>query len=225
MQVQVLLPRLQKVTMHKHIKTQEIINLRKKGKSHPEIEKQIGVNRSTIHYILKRNKVELTEEQERRLKKRNSRRIAEISRNLTDAERKERAKKGAATRMKNGTFNKAKLIDARHLVHEKCELQALEQLEESFDSSFEKEKIGGRYFDFVNEDYVIEHSTDYGKGITLIYERFKAIQKDNRVKLAFINMKHFGEKRKNRFREVGVHWFDYRILKNTPNLKKVFMGR
>lgn len=70
--------------------------------------------------------------------------------------------------------------------------------------SLSKEKIGGHWADFANQDVIIELTIDYGKGITNAIERHELRWQDDRRKILVCNSRHFGDKRRQRAQAAGV---------------------
>ena len=66
------------------------------------------------------------------------------------------------------------------------------------------QKIGKHWFDLVNKKFIIEHSNDYGFGITNAINRFKTIKNDKRIKYLIAPNKNFGIIRKQRLYETGA---------------------
>lgn len=97
-----------------------------------------------------------------------------------------------------------------------CELGALSALNALFDTTFKKELVAGRYFDFADSERLIEHTVDIGKGIGAATARFAAAIDDKREKILYANVKHLGAKRLGRLSSLGVTVRDYRELERTP---------
>ncbi len=66
------------------------------------------------------------------------------------------------------------------------------------------QKIGKHWFDLVNKKYIIEHSNDYGYGISNAIKRFKTITDDKRIKYLIAPNKYFGTIRKQRLYQTGT---------------------
>lgn len=74
--------------MRPHPLTDEVVRLRHAGRSYKEIESQTGVNRSTPHYIFRREKVTLTTAQKERLAARKLEGSAHMQKFVTDETRR-----------------------------------------------------------------------------------------------------------------------------------------
>lgn len=109
-------------------------------------------------------------------------------------------------------INVRKMIAASALKHLKSEEGPLHVLNALFKTSFKKERVCGRYFDFADEHYLIEHTRDYGKGISDATKRFATASTDARKKILYANVKHLGKRRRDRLAVLGVTVRDYREL-------------
>jgi hypothetical protein len=105
-------------------------------------------------------------------------------------------------------------IEASALSYLPHELEILKILQGMFHSEFRKEKIGNRYFDFANDRMLIEHTTDYGKGIQSVIQRFTEVVSDPRTKIAFLNHKYLGIARRRKLESVGVQIRNIEELQN-----------
>lgn len=90
-------------------------------------------------------------------------------------------------------------------VHRQIEKDAKDQIEQFFGTShLLPQKINGRWFDFVNCDFVIEYTTDNTKGISDAIGRFGDIIEDDREKILISPEKWFGDERKARLNATGA---------------------
>lgn len=191
-----------------HPQRNKAIEMRKAGASFSDITKALGISKSTLSYMLK--EVKLTSEQREAIDHRTLAAIRCCVRSPMTAEAKARASnvtKNAWIENRDKMLRGARKSALTYLPHEKKILRILEQ---RFNSSFKKECVGERFFDFASETLLIEHSIDFGKGIGDIIQRFTAARAagDRRRRIAFVNMKHLGPKRRGRLAELEVEIFD-----------------
>lgn len=105
--------------------------------------------------------------------------------------------------------NRLKAVEASALAHHGKEKQILVRLNAVLGSSLKKSKVNGYYFDFTDDNYLIEHTRDWGKGICSATRRFVAAQHDPRQKVLYANLKHLGPLRRSRLESAGVSVRDY----------------
>lgn len=100
-----------------------------------------------------------------------------------------------------------------NFAYRKDELAIKRTLERKY-RSLHKERIGRRYIDFANNKVLIEHSKDGTHGLQDIIARFRdvEIQGDSRTRVAFVDTRLLGPKRRKRLMDLGVHIKDYRTL-------------
>ena len=110
--------------------------------------------------------------------------------------------------MRNAASIKAKIVydaggyikenlAATNSVHRKIEADAKYKIEQFFcTSGLLPQKINGRWFDFVNDEFVIEYTIDNTKGISDAISRFGIIIGDNRRKILVSPERWFGLKRR-----------------------------
>ena len=146
---------------------------------------------------------------------------------LTPEERKERAIKAthpqseeskrkigikSSIRMKKDPTLILKLSTASSSAHTKLELIALPYIENRFNTTnLLPNKIGKYWFDFVNDFYIIEYTTDNTTGITNAINRFETIIDDKRLKYLVAPEYSFGPVRRKRLYDTGTKfvpiWF------------------
>lgn len=79
---------------------------------------------------------------------------------------------------------------AASLAYRKDELEIKSKLEFLYGCIFQKEFVGGVFFDFASEGLLIEHSFDYSHGVQDLTRRFRVAEAigDVRKRVAFIDM-------------------------------------
>ena len=131
---------------------------------------------------------------------------------LSPEKLKARARKSVASRIANGSQNgasperMAQLAEKASLMYRRDELSVLEKLNGLFNSSFAKEKVGGVYFDFADDLYLIEHSIDGTHGVQDATMRFAIAEAlgDKRRRIAYMNTVKIGPLRMQRFTDLNV---------------------
>ncbi len=135
---------------------------------------------------------------------------------MTVEQRSERNRKGANTRVANGDWEpiKRKGDLAAWLAYRKDELPVLADMERVFSAKFQKEGVDGVYFDFANEDYLIEHTRDDTKGICDATRRFAvaAARGDQRKRIAYLDTSKLGPLRRGRLEALNVEIRDVTSL-------------
>lgn len=197
-----------------HLLREKVRFLRREGFSYREIQKILGVNRSSIHYMVK--DIKLTLKQKTRLaKKEKDNRVAFAAR---PQDREASSRGGRSCQKLHGprvTQNLKAGPVVGGLAYRKDELPIKVKLEQLYRRSFCKVKVANKYVDFGDEDLLIEHTTDITKGIKDVVERFRKIAEtgDTRKRIAFIPMK--SRKTTSRMRalaDLGVEVHDVREL-------------
>ena len=67
-----------------------------------------------------------------------------------------------------------------------------------------KEKVEGMYFDFCNDEYLIEFTFDWGRGTSQIIKRFESLKNDKRKRIAYVPETNVGETRRYKLHSVNV---------------------
>lgn len=189
------------------------IHLRLKGFSYNEIAKKIGVSKSILSLWLRnvvisdnaKNRIRQREDANRdrfskmsssgKLKKLNYVRIAaakEFWNNLSPEEKVERIDALKWEQVKS---------NLNYLKHEIPIKKALEKI---FNKEFCKEQIRGYFIDFYGSGFAIEHTNDYGKGITIAMKRLSACPKILN-KIIICPSYGFGPNRK-KICPSAIHW-------------------
>jgi predicted RNA-binding protein (virulence factor B family) len=195
------------------------VALRKKGLSYKEITACTGVGKSSIHYMVKG--IALTAKQQARLKNKmveSGHKLAVLVksdpklRQLMSAKAKEVWQALTQDAKARRLANLGNPCSAG-LVYRKDELPVKVVLEKLFGCTFKKECIDGRYFDFASADYLIEYTTDTTHGLTDVVRRFEqAARVDPRRKIAYVNFKQLGPRRRARLVAAGVEIRNFRSL-------------
>lgn len=193
--------------MRPHPLREKARQLRKQGWSYRDIERETGISRSTLSYMLK--DIVLTSEQKQRLKKsaqKNREKFSSWFETLSESERKSLARKGGENAWHK---HRQKCLQNLHsgreigsLTYRQDEIPTKKKLEKLYGTTFEKTKVGNRYIDFGNEELLIEHTTDKTKGLSDLIARFEDVQADTRTKIAYIPTRK--GKRKQRLLDLGV---------------------
>lgn len=198
-----------------HPKRELCIKMRLCGKSYREIEIETGVQKSTLSYMLRH--IELTKKQRIIL---DGRKIKSQIR-FTNCKNRGGRNRLISARGGKNLWNNNRIVAEQSLKKATIasalsflphELILLPKLEALFEEHLRKEKIGGKFFDFVGDTVIIEHSYDGMKGVSLIIDRFSCILNDHRRKIAYVDTKFIGLKRKSRFRACCVEVRDYKEL-------------
>jgi len=91
----------------------------------------------------------------------------------------------------------------------KLELKYKPFIEKYFNTKdLKPEKIGKHWFDFVNENYIIEFTIDATAGIHDAIKRFKTVVEDKRKKFLVCPSNWFGQDRRNRLFLTGAIFVD-----------------
>lgn len=199
-----------------HSKRDKAIELRKAGFSYKEITEVTGISKSTLSYMFKN--VKLTQDQKIKIQERGAQKLCEINKKrgqaLTEKERMligEKVRTRHLKRMSEDVQYQKEVKERprkAHLQYLQAELTIKKILEEIYECKFEKELYKNVVFDFANKKYLIEHTIDWGKGISSLTSRFRVAKSDGRIKIAYLPFKHFGAKRRSRLEELGVKVID-----------------
>jgi len=187
---------------------EEAIRLRKLGYSYNEIIKLLPVAISSLSLWLR--SIELNDEAKQRLfnrstscehltkwtndnKEKQSSILKKYYSNLSDKVKKEKLK-----------FLLSTVIPASRMCFTKIETPAKLTLDKLFNTNFKKETVNNKIIDFANENFVIEHTIDNGKGIRCALDRLNQIS-DGRIKILICPSYGFGHKRKSEVVDL-YHW-------------------
>ena len=120
------------------------------------------------------------------------------------------------TKKKLSIINKNKIhkftVDA-HAYMNKLEKQYVAKIEKYFNTNnLKPTKIIKHWFDFVNQDYIIEFTIDKTAGISDAIKRFQTITNDKRQKILICPINHFGKLRKERLLKTGAKYINIQDL-------------
>jgi len=188
--------------------------MRLSGSSYSDIMEELRLSKSTVKYMVRG--VSLTESQRKDLNSRPSPTMFKKGKQSIDECRTNGRKGGRSTWSKS---NRARALVAvrenirlASLAYRTDELETKRQLERLFRRKFQKEQIGRRVVDFACDDLIIEHSKDGTKGLPDVIARFEDIKKDHRRKVAFVDTRKLGDKRRARLESVVDEISDFREL-------------
>lgn len=199
--------------MKPHPKRAEIIALRKRDHSIQEISTLTGVCKSTVHYTVK--DIELSKRQVALLREKSRQSHKDA---WTDERKAKRAKVMRAHWRKLPKKARARLIRrltgfgtvVMNLAYRKDELPVKSLLERLFKSTFTKEHLNGRYFDFSSKKYLIEWSLSPSSGIHDIIRRFESLTDDTRKRIAYVDTSRVGKRSMARLMAAEVDLRDCR---------------
>lgn len=184
--------------------------MRRAGASYADIMSVLGLSKSTVRYMVR--EVELTAEQTAVL----ASRVPATAGRVNPAACRRGGQKGG--RLAWTTHRKKTLAAVRQnirraaMAYTKAELLVKERLEALFERVFQKERIGERVIDFACTDLLVEHSTDGGKGIGDMIDRFESIASDARKKIAYVDTTKLGNRRRARLESLVDEVRDIRAL-------------
>jgi len=192
----------------------EARRLRTQGASYVDIMNKLGLSKSTVKYMVR--DVQLTRQQRAALKSRRPKQA------LTEDGR-ERIRKASSLYSKRRweTSRDRQLIVVNknrrkaNLAYRDDELPIKAALEALFNRQFRKEEINGRIIDFACNDLIVEHSSDFTKGINDMIARFADVSTDSRRKIAFVNTRRFGDRRRARLASVVDEIRSHKELEST----------
>lgn len=197
----------------------EAIEMRRRGATYDEISTALGMKSGSLNYMFK--DVVFTDSELGLVKERrrnsSARCINEYWASATQSEISNRARKAMVTKAKNLEYmemlrERAKVIYVKGLLaYRKDELPAKAKLESLYGVTFVKEKIGRVFIDFTSSRLLIEHTSDFTKGIYDVIRRFVAVKDDPRLKIAYVDTLRIGPKRRAQLSELAVIG-DYRSL-------------
>jgi len=192
-----------------------IRQLRREGRSYNEITAVTGAGKGAINYIV--SDIELTPEQQARLRKKSLDGAARGRANVPIEKRREMGRKAGLSWWRNNPErarkNLAKAVVASALSYLPGELIAKERLSEIYGEEFCKKKIGKYYFDFVSGTRIIKHTKDgKGKGLRAAITRFQSIHSDPRKKHVYVDTTFVGKRRRLELKKAGVQLHDLHEL-------------
>lgn len=189
---------------YKRIK-KEVLEFRKKGYSLSELSKHFNIAKSTAGLWV-RGIILSKEEKEDIYKRCHPPRKQSIETRL-------KISKTRKELIKEGLLTMEKAIFASHKIHTSSEKQFKPKLEKYFaTSNLLPSKINGSWFDFVNQDYIIEYTQDWGKGLTYAINRLEKVKEDSRKKFLITVSKYFGINRRKRLENTNSVFIPVSII-------------
>jgi hypothetical protein len=187
----------------------------KRGDSVCSLSKKYNRGKSTILYITKDHVCGVDHNSS---EKRRERALISNEKISLDSEKREEISNKISEALKsyykdNEHSITRETVVARQKIFTDLELSYKTFLESQY-GTLSHQEISGRFFDFVNEKYVIETTEDYGKGVCSATKRFQEITNDKRIKIIFCKTEKVGEKRFNRLIDAGVEVHDISEIKN-----------
>lgn len=202
---------------------QQMKEMRSKGISILIIGKELGYPKSSVSKYVR--DIVLTESMKENLKQRRSSMIHQFGNGIygplskyTKEERSFIAKKSAEKRKENNPNYMDAPVRSSALSYLPHELEIKKILEQEYNCSFQKEIMdfgkGFVAFDFANNQYLIEHTVDWGKGLSRVIKRFDVAESmgDIRTRIAYLNTIHLGKKRMKKLSDLNVIVYDESIL-------------
>lgn len=183
----------------KKYEQQKAIELRKRGLSLSNISRIIHVSKSSVSAWVR--DVCITNEQRKLLMKRRP--------CIHTNETKKKISKNSKLNWKN---NPNMVSGNSHF--RKTEKKYKSSIERTLKTSnLVPQKINGHWFDFVNDDYIVELTISNTGGINNAIKRFAFVKCDKREKFLFCPFKWFGKKRKGKLRCLNVCFIDVQSLR------------
>lgn len=191
-----------------HPRRSEAIAMRQAGKSFNEISRKLGINKSTLSYML--HEVQLTKAQLDVLdarRKASVKYLIKFMAGLSSEEKRSRGREAGRRAWREHkqqmTANLSRGRAIANLTYRKDELPVKEKLERLYSRTFSKEEINGRIVDFSCEDLIIEYTTDNTHGVFDLIRRLEAISGDTRRKIAYLPLSKLGVRSKERLGRVA----------------------
>jgi hypothetical protein len=203
--------------MKPHPLRQQVLDMRSNGATIAEISAALGVNKSTVHYMVRSVELTASQKEELKTKRLEARKKAAAQLNKRSlSDKLESSRKGGVN---NWARNKSKLVHnlsngnkASNLAYRQDELPVKAALEKKYRCSFQKECVNGRYVDFASKRMLIEHTTDHTHGTYDLVRRFADISTDSRRKVAYLDLPKLGPLNRKRLADLSVELHDYREL-------------
>lgn len=193
--------------MTKLDKQKQAKTLRLQGYTYLEIKKELKVSKSSLSLWLRN--IELTQTQKERISQ-----IKHIGYPHTDRSKKKISKISKLHWKKN--YEKLLLTLKGNSNHRAIEKEIKPFIEQYFKTSnLLPSHIGDRWFDFVNDKYIIEYTTDPTHGISKAIQRFEEILYDQRTKYLIAPKRYFGKKRMLQLEKAGSIFIPISTIK-TP---------
>ncbi len=97
--------------------------------------------------------------------------------------------------------------------HKKCEKKVKNKIEEYFKTEkLFPQKINNKWFDFVNQFYIIEYTTDVTAGVYDAIKRFEYILNETRQKFLICPQYKLGKLRRGKLKNLGVIIIDIGVI-------------
>lgn len=190
-----------------------IRDMRRKGESIKVIAKTVGRSPATVKKYT--DDITMSDDSQAALNRRGADAINSL---LTNEQRSKRNRKAAHTRLATEggrrTWNKIRVLGAAAagLAYREDEKPVLRVLEARYDTTFKKEEMDGLFFDFTNDQMVIEHTVDHTHGIQSAIARFALLnaKKDGRRRILITRTGRgkLGAVRLSRLDALGVEVID-----------------
>lgn len=168
--------------MKPHPLREEARRLRQSGMSILDIARCLPMAKSTVSLAVR--DIQLTQPQSDRLDESNRANqaafVSRLSQLDPEVRAEQRHRSGLATWQKHEEQMRANLTKgtaASGLTYRKDELPFLSILNKLYSTTFRKEQIGTRYFDFCDDEYVIELTFDHTHGVSDVLARFEESSK------------------------------------------------
>lgn len=174
---------------------EKAIELREQGLSYNEILLQVDVAKSSLSYWLRN--IKLTEEQKNRLKEKCKWENKVWNREWSVKGGKKGGKRSQELYGKELIKNLIHPNLMANLCYRKDELPVKEKLETLTGRKFKKEGINNKFFDFTDDTYIIEYTTDHTRGLTEAIDRLSSIQ-TSRMKVWITDINRIGPVRRKR---------------------------
>ena len=177
-----------------------ILELREQNKTYKEISEITGKGKSTISYWCA--SLDISEELKKKQKDKQDESIRKLNKLVAEKDKDhEWSRKGgfSCQRLHGDKLHKFSYDDCykSNMNYRKDELPIKLILEKRFNTIFNKEFGNGRYFDFCDNNFVIEYTVDATKGASDAIDRLSTLH-DNRKKILITRSEKIGPKRYNR---------------------------
>lgn len=193
------------------------IEMRKSGAVLSEIVNSLDVSKSTAWLWTK--DVELSDEAKQRIDEMSKKTQFKKGNTLRSGDKwTDEMRRDAAVASRERYYNNDSIRNGFALgnsVHRKDEKAVKDKIEMFFNTSeLLPEKIGDNWFDFVNDEFIIEYTVNFTRGISLAISRFGNITDDKRKKILISHDISFGYKRKARLDATGAIFIPIDIVIN-----------
>lgn len=185
--------------------------MRQQGASYGDIEKAIGINRSTLSYILRN--VKLSPAKKARLQAKTAeRRALFIKTFAVPGIATESQKRGGQSAWKKHQDLSLKNLQSSFTRHTAPELLLKARLEKLYKCTFKKEKIGRVLCPYASDALLILITNDYARGTGLLVKKLMAIEADPRLKIVYIDTRAVSHIRQARLEALSNEVRDFRQI-------------